>query len=405
MLAALLVLSLAGPPQEEIASETTPSPSEPPPPELIEPPKQQKRVHRCLDGAQPCVRTTSTRLMLGSFGGLTVATSLALALGVGDRWRIGDPALPLAAGGLVALGGALLGGAAALLGGDGATLPDRITPATVALTLGFSGTSVRDEQAPMTLIANFAPTYQLPNDRGRIRLLGNVGGKLGEQLERDVRPQTTERDGSFTPALTARSVRFDVGLDVAVKLPYPLLRHRPAGLGQLELRYKPNFWYWTDALVLGGAERISQRVMLTPLNFGFRWHISPRQRFTVYLGPRWDMHGYGAPGRLAPGKPVLGPIYSESWFDLDIPIAPAARRAGVLGQVTLGYVHARTWGNGLDFGPVVGFFGQVHAQFALRVRPKHSVVAYQFELGARIGASVTPYLRMGVVLPNIGGRA
>ena len=342
--------------------------------------------------------------MLGGLGALTFGTSIALALGVGDRWRIGDPALPMAAGGLVAMSAAAIGGAVAALGGDGPTLRDRITPATVALTVAFVGTSVRGERSPPIMLASFAPTYQLPNSRGRIRLLGNVGGRLGEQVGRDVRPQTSERDNSFAPALAVRTVRFDVGLDVAVRLPYPLTR-RPAGLGQLELRYKPNFWYFSDALVLGESERVSQRVMLTPLNVGFRWHISPRQRFTFYLGPRWDMHGYGEPGKLAPGKPVLGPIYSESWFDLDVPIAPAAKRAGVVGQFTLGYIHARTLGNGLDFGPVVGFFGQVRTQFALRVRPRGSVVAYQFELGAQIGAGVTPYLRVGVVLPDIGGRA
>jgi hypothetical protein len=400
MLAALLVLSLAGPPVPELASETT----QPPPPQMVEPPRPQRRVHRCLPGVEPCVRPTSIRLMLGGIAGLTVATSMTLSLVLGDRSRIGDPVLPLGAGGLVALSAAAIGGVAALLRGDGPTLPDRITPATIGLTLGFTGTSIRDERAPLTMLASFAPTFALPNKLGRIRVLGNVGGKLGEQLERDVRPQTSERDGSFATAMTVRALRFDVGLDVAMRLPYPLVRRHPAGLGQVELRYKPNFWYWSDSLLLGEAERVSQRVMLTPLNFGVRWHLSPRQRFTVYLGPRWDMYGYGEPGRLAPGKPVLGPIYSESWFDLDVPISSAGRRAGVVGQLTLGYVHARTLGNGLDFGPVVGFFGQVRTQFALRVRPRGSAVAYQFEAGAQIGASVAPYLRVGVVLPDIGGR-
>jgi hypothetical protein len=410
MFAALLVLSLAGPPEAEVASE--PAAIEPPAPELIDPHRDElardeppKRINRCLDGVEPCVRTTSTRMLLGGLGGIVTASSMVLALGIGDRWRIGDPALPLAAAGIVAMSASMLGGLAAMSRADGPTLPDRITPATVALTLSFVGTSTSDERAPASLTANFAPTYQLPDNRGRIRLLGNVGGRLGSQLERDPRPQTSERDGSFSPALESRSLRFDVGLDVAVRLPYPLLR-RSAALGQLELRYKPNFWYFSDALLLGESERISQRVMLTPLNFGFRWHVSPRQRFTFYLGPRWDVLGYGEPGKLASGKPALGPIYSESWFDLDIPVGPgqaAARRAGVVGQLTLGYVHARTMGNGLDFGPVVGFFGQVRTQFALRVRPLGSAIAYQLELGAAIGTALTPYLRVGVVLPDIGG--
>jgi hypothetical protein len=412
MLAVLLVLSVVGPPEPDVASEPAPiaeheprpAQIEPPPPELVEP-RPPRRIHRCLAGVEPCVRTTSTRMLLGGLGGLTTATSLSLALLVGDRWRIGDPAMPLAAAGIVAMSAAMVGGIAAVFGGDGPTLPDRITPATVALTLGLFGTSVTDERAPPSLVANFAPTYQLPNDRGRIRLLGNVGGRLGAQLERDPRPQTSEPGGGFTSALESRSLRFDVGLDVAVRLPYPLLR-RSARLGQLELRYKPNFWYFSDALLLGESERISQRVILTPLNFGFRWHLSPRQRFTFYMGPRWDLLDYGEPGKLASGKPVLGPLFSESWYDIDIPMTrgkPEAGRAGVVGQLTLGYVHARTIGNGLDFGPVVGFFGQVRTQFALRVRPRGSAVAYQLELGAQIGTAVMPYLRVGVVLPDIGG--
>jgi hypothetical protein len=404
MLAVLLVLWLAGPPEPEFASgsqgvETI----EPPPPELIDPPP--RRVRRCLPAVHPCVYTTSTRMVIGGLGGLTTATSMSLALLVGDRWRIGDPALPLAAAGIVAMGAAMIGGVAAMFGGDGPTLPDRITPATVGLTLGFFGTNVSDERAPPTLTVNIAPTYQFPRDRGRVRLLGSVGGRLGAQLERDPRPQTTEPDGSFTQALELRALRFDLGLDLAVRLPYPLIR-RSAFLGQLELRYKPMFWYASDTLMLGDVERINQRVMLTPLNLGVRWHLSPRQRFTFYMGPRWDLNGYGEPGSLAPGKPVLGPIYSESWFDLDIPIStPArARRASTVGQLTLGYVHARLFGNGLDFGSVVGFFGQVRTSFTLRVRPRGSVLAYQLELGAQIGTGVNPYLRVGVALPDIGGK-
>lgn len=409
MLAALLVLSLAGPPEPEFASGSEPPPP-PPPPELIEaseppPPPPRKRVRRCLPGVDPCVYTTSTRMLIGGLGGLTTASSMSLALLVGDRWRIGDPALPLAAAGIIAMGAAMLGGVAASFGGDGPALPDRITPATVALTGGFLGTTVSDEQAPPSLTVSIAPTYQFPNDRGRLRLLGSIGGRLGAQLERDPRPQTTEPDGGFSRALELRSMRFDLGLDLAVRLPYPLIR-RAAFLGQLELRWKPMFWSATDTLLLGDVERINQRVMLTPLNLGFRWHLSPRQRFTFYMGPRWDLNGYGEPGSLELGKPVLGPIYSESWFDLDIPISSPARgrRASTVGQLTLGYVHARLFGNGLDFGPVVGFFGQVRTSFTLRVRPRGSVVAYQFELGAHIGTEINPYLRVGVALPDIGGQ-
>ena len=97
-------------------------------------------------------------------------------------------------------------------------------------------------------------------------------------------------------------------------------------------------------------------------------------------------------------------MYGESWFDLDVPLHEAgrSRRATAVGQLTLGYVHSRFGVEGINLGSVVGFLGHVVAQFAVRVRPRDSRVAYQLEIGARAGQAISPYVRFGIVLPDIG---
>lgn len=452
MLGAVLMMVLAGPPELEAEREGDPDPAAPetvsvPPPrdepsaEPGDPPTepdakleatsedpatsdslltgnrapQAPLLRRCLPGAEPCYRTHAARLLLTGVGALATGTSLALVFALGDRNGVGDPAMAVASAGLIAGTTVILGGFAALVHGDGPTLDDRITPATFGLSLGLGGTGVTDERAPYSLAGSFAPTLDFPRERGRLRLVGSFGGDLGSQLERDPRSQLEADNGAggtFPTAYeTGSSWRFDLGLDLAVRLPYPLVR-RPVYWGQLEFRYKPLFFFARDRLSLeggtgAGEERISQRVALTPLNFGLRWHISPRQRFTVYLGPRWDMVGYGTPEDLAPGRPSLGPIYGEAWFDLDLPMRSPSRarqrgkRSQVVGQLTLGYVHSRFDGLGINFGPVIGFLGYAVGQFAVRVRPLGSPVAYQFELGARAGSGLHPFARVGIVLPGV----
>ncbi len=411
MWATLLLLGLAGSPED---AAVEPPVSEPPAPALVEPAPPElppRRIHRCLVGVEPCFRTTSIRLLLGSTGTLASATAVALIFGLGDRNRLGDPAVAIAGAGLIAVGGALIGGAAALLRGDGPALPDRITPATLAVGLGLGGSSVTDERVPYGLTGSIAPTWQFPRDRGRLRLLGSVGGELGDRLERDPRPQTQVADngagGTFATALESSRLWVRGGLDLALRLPYPIGRRSP-WLGQFELRYKPLVFFARDELLLsdGESERVSERIALTPLNLGFRWIVSPRQRFTVYLGPRWDLIGYGEPGAVEIGAPALAPIYAESWFDLDVPLQKPrlGRRANAVGQLTLGYVHSRFGAEGIDVGSIVGFVGHMVTQFSLRVRPRESPVAYQFDLGARIGDGLNPFLRVGVVLPDLGSK-
>ena len=411
---ALLLLLFAGPPEPVDAAESEaeasaahdevqaePSPARP-----------RRRVHRCLAGAEPCYRTTSARLILASGGVVAAGTALALVFVAGDRNQVGDPAVAFAGAGVIALSGAALGGLAALLHGDGATLDDRITPATFALSLAPGGSSVIDEEVPHGLTGSIAPTWTFPRDLGRLRLLGRVGGDLGQKIERDPRPQLELPDngagGTFPLALESSQLWVEAGLDLALRLPYPMSCRSP-WLGQFELRLRPLFFVTREKLRLsdGESRRISQRVALTPLNFGFRWHVSPRQRFTFYLGPRWDLNGYGEPGAVETGGPTLAPIYSETWFDLDIPLQPVrpTRRVSAVAQLNLGYVHSRLAAEGINWGASVGFLGYTVAQLAVRVRPRGAPVAYQVELGARMGNGLNPYLRVGIVLPNLESKS
>src|SRR5262249_50823681 len=162
-----------------------------------------------------------------------------------------------------------------------------------------------------------------------------------------------------------------------VALPYPVLRRGSAHLGAAELRFRPEFQYRRDWLRYGDAEmHIVERTMLLPLNVGVRWHLGPRQRFTFYMGPRFDIVSYSAPGgrSLARGKPEIGPLYAEAWYDIDIPLTSRPRRdhkmrkVTVNSQLTVGYIHSRFDGRGFNFGPVIGFLGPIVAEYAIRVR-------------------------------------
>ena len=213
---------------------------------------------------------------------------------------------------------------------------------------------------------------------------------------------------------------FDLGLDFAVYLPYTLDEHAPhrIGIGQFELRYKPLVSFASAKVDRSAAlerEGIdpetspfatlrAQRVALMPLNFGARLNISPRQRLTAYIGPRWDFGNFADPSVDSRVHATTAPLYLEAWFDLDIPITEykATKRAKVTGQFTLGYVHSRFDGNGINVGAMIGFFGHISSQFAFRIRPCcHSNIAYQIELGANIGQGVSPFVSFGVVLPSI----
>jgi hypothetical protein len=354
--------------------------------------------------------------VLLSLGVLAGATSAAILFALGDRLSQSDPGTIMLGGGALAGAGAILGMIAGRVFGDRPGLPDRVRRETLALEYRSAGTRVLDERRPGSLGLRFGPAYAFRGG-GVVRLFGDVGGWLGTAKDTDPRPQFDESaSGSGgTRPVTLRENRFalNVGLDLVVPLPYPVLRRGSAHLGVAELRFRPEFQYRREWLRYGENDRrVVERTMLLPLNVGVRWHLGPRQRFTFYVGPRFDIVSYTDPGgrSLARGKPVIAPLYAEAWYDIDIPLTARPRRdhrprnAVVNSQLTFGYVHSRFDGRGFNFGPVIGFLGPIVTEYAIRVRPRGAMAAMQAGLGMVIGNGVTFTGRVGVVLPDVRRR-
>lgn len=206
--------------------------------------------------------------------------------------------------------------------------------------------------------------------------------------------------------LTSHRSRISAGAELAIAIPYPTALPRPLYTGRVEIRWKPRFELRRRVLQPGTDSR--QLVGHTALyaSFGMRWHVSPRQRLTVYVGPRFDRLTFSDPGSLAPrlGPGAFGSLYAEARWQLDVPFTPLGRRAAsVTGRLNIGYVHSTLDGPGLDLGPIIGFFGPVEVSFDLRVRRVGAPVALQLGAGYRIATGGGPTLALGLVTPAIGG--
>lgn len=362
----------------------------------------------CVPGLQTCTRPRPARWLLGALGLTVAGAGTAYLLVVGDSLRAGDPGGLLAGGGVAAFGGALLGGVIGLMGTDRPGDQDRVRPATFALDYASGGPPRLDERHPGELNVRFAPNYFLPDGAGRIRLFGHVGGSLGREREVDPRPQFSEQlagqTGTQPFALEEKRLSLGIGADLAVALPYPLLR-RSTHLGAAEIRWRPEVEIRRHRY--GG--RLIERTMLLPLTVGLRWYLSPRQRFTIYVGPRLDFSAQAIDGSLDRGPPNIGSLYGEVWYDIDVPlrIKPAARaraRARINGMFTFGYVHSRFDGLGINFAAAYGYFGSAYAGWLMRIRPRSNPVAVQLGFGAWIGTGVSAVFSAGVVLPDLGRR-
>lgn len=367
----------------------------------------------CNPHASPCTRPRPARALLLGLGVLAGATASALMFGLGDRLTQSDPAVLLVGLGGLAGAGALVGAAAGRLGADGPTLSDRLRPPTASLVYGYSPPAVLDESRPHVLSLRMAPNLFFPHDQGRLRLFGHLGGWLNPAREVDPRPQGMEalpdQEGTAPRVLRQRHLSLGLGLDLAVALPYPVLR-RSARLGAAELRYRPEVQIRRDRFHPGTPDaRLLERTMLLPLTVGARWVLSPRQRFTVYFGPRFDFVAFSDPGsdELRRGRPQIGPLYGEAWYDVDVPLTARPRADGrpraleATGQLTLGYVHSRFDGQGLNFGPVIGFLGPIHVGWSTRLRPAGAPLAAQLGAFARIGSGTSVGLELGLVAPDL----
>lgn len=375
-----------------------------------------KRWLGCEVSHEPCVRPGPARLLLFSLGVVAGGVSSALLFALGDRFGGGDPSTLLVGAGALAGVGSIVGVAFARLAADGPLVPDRVRPETLGLDLALPRPVALNESFPPTMALTFAPTLRFPGGGGRIRLIGALGGLLGTEKQVDPRPQVARpvegREG--TAPVTFRRSQFaaDLGLDMAVAFPYPVLPPERSGFfGWTELRYKPEVRIRRDVFdVDQPTERVVERTMLLPLTVGARWHLSPRQRFTIYFGPRFDFVAASPPGSkdVQRGGAKIGPLYGEAWYDIDVPLTARPRRDGkprkavVNGLLSGGYVHDRFDDDGINFGPVIGFLGSAHVLWTVRVRPVDAFAAFQGTLRLTIGQGLTVGMNVGVVLPDIG---
>ena len=364
---------------------------------------------------ETCARPGPARALLLSLGAIAGAGAAGILFALGDRLANGDPATLLVGGGALAGAGAVVGILAGRLLGDGPALEDRVRRESVGLGLSGGGTRVLGESSPPLLSARFGPTWWF-DQRSRVRLIGEISGLLGAERHVDPRPQLADAaaagNGSQPSAFSRRRMGFALGLDLAVSLPYPVAR-RSARLGRAELRYRPEVQFRREWLGLGDSGmRIVEHTMVLPLLVGARWHVSPRQRFTFYVGPRFDIVSYSALDgrRLSRGKPIVAPLYGEAWYDIDVALTEHPRKAGgerrakTTGMLSLGYVHSRFGGRGFNFGPVIGFLGPIHAEWTVRVRPRGAKVAAQFGTGVVIGNGFAVNATVGAVLPDLRRR-
>ena len=356
------------------------------------------------------------RLTLLGVGAAVGGVAATMLFALGDRSNAGDPATFFVGGGAIAGAGALFGSLIGRLGGDAPADADRVRPSTLGVDYRVPQPGALDETNPHQMRMTFAPNFFFRDGGGRIRVFGHVGGTLWQERQVDPRPQFQQpiegQLGTAPVSLRERRLSVGVGADLAVNLPYPVFT-RSSFLGPSELRYKPEFQIRRETLDPGlPSQRVIERTMMLPLTVGARWRLSERQRFTVYFGPRLDTISFAEPGqeKLQRGAAQIGPLYGEAWYDVDFPMTRgerrdgAVRRAKVNSQLSMGYVHSRFDGRGLNFGPVIGFLGPVHLRWATRVRPTHWPVALQFGAGATIGNGLSAAANVGIVLPGLTER-
>lgn len=365
----------------------------------------------CAEGEEDCTHPGAARGLLFVTTGGAAALGTVGFLTVGDSLNAGDPFSQMIGVGGVGLLGSGLGAIFGLLAPNGETsVDDHPGRPTFRLALSPGGSSILDESSPYGLGLSIDPRIDLgPMVDLQPHLALSIG--LGTSSDVDPRPQHDDvidgQDTTFPVALETWRMKLSAGAELSVRLPYPLAVRRPAFTGRLELRYRPQWELRRRVLHPGDDDRsqVVEHNALYPATFGLRWHVSPRQRFTVYVGPRIDWIAFSDPGtgELRRGGANLGTLLAEAWWQLDVPFTPHGHRAtSVTGRLNLGYVHSNLDGVGFDLGAIVGYFGPVELSFDLRLRKRGSPIAVQLTAGVLVGAGGGPFLEVGFVAPNLG---
>ena len=340
----------------------------------------------CAEGHEPCVKPHPARVALMGAGFGTLALGAFMTYIVGDRAYTGDPNYLLVGGGLATLLGAAVGQLFSINGREFA-VDGAVRPPVLAFGMTPGGWAVDGETVPPIPMVRLSPALQLDRAGSTPRLDTMFGVQAGPEQ------RTTSFLGEER-TLGSHQMRFDVGPELSVALPYPLTQAESAPLtGGIELRYGPKVRirrYASDNL--DETRDVTERMTLLPLNFGFRWHLSPRQRFELLVGPRWDFQTLSRDGdELLPlGDGQANNFYGEIWYRIDIPLSRADRGPlQVTGELAIGYEQWKGDDQALDFGSVVGYLGPIHADWTIHLRkPGHPVAAH---------------IRAGAILANGGG--
>ncbi len=358
----------------------------------------------CVPGLTPCAHPGLAR-------GLLLAAGAASAGGGGLGWLgghslgAGDPYSQALGIGAVAGIGAGIGALFSALTPRAETpVADRPGRPLLRLRLTPGGAAVLGESAPWGLGLSLDPTIAL-GDVLRVQPHVGFSTSLGAVEQIDPRPQTAG-GGAFPAVDRQHAWRLSTAAEVAIRLPYPALGLRkPLGTGRVEIRLRPGVELRHRVHHQGApSEQAQDHVALHPMLFGLRWHVSPRQRFTAFVGPRIDWSGVSAPGSssVVLGGAGAGTFYAEAWYQIDVPMTPlGGTGAAVSGRLNVGYVHSMLDGVTLDVGPMRGFLGPVNVSFDLRVRRRGAPVAVQLTGGLWLSSGGGPYLEIGLVAPDV----
>ncbi len=269
----------------------------------------------------------------------------------GDSLGAGDPATLLAGAGLVATTGALIGGSYAVLDPREPAMGWEASGPPLRLTLSPGGSTTIGENVPYGGSLELAPRFILGPELQLIAQ-GTLRGDFGDRVDVDPRPQS-----DFAPALS----RWGWGADVN-----PELRWYREGM---DFRLRPTLLTrYTATTFADGSTRQLERQAWMPLTLGVRFYVSGRQRFGLYLGPRWDSLRWSDGGQWQEREVDFGPIYGQAFYSIN---RPHMRLPGGLvgaSRLRISYEHSNFDGQAFDFGAVVGFFGPVTAQYDMQLR-------------------------------------
>ncbi len=364
----------------------------------------------CVRDTDPCVHPGLARALLA---GTTAAFTLGGFMGfeAGDSLGPMHPWAQMMGVGGIGLLGAGIGTILGLVSPRGEVrVVDRPGRPLFRLTITPGGSSVLGESSPYGLGVSLDPNFVL-TDVFSIQPHFKVSFGLGRATDVDPRPQAAGEPAddttTFTTASTRDSVKVSVGAELSWKLPYTspgLLK--PAYAGLVEFKYKPGVDVRLRTLHADTpAEQTVELTSLNPMLFGVRWHVSPRQRFTFFVGPRWNWISFTDPGssELRRGPPQNGGLYAEGWYQVDVPLTPEGRKkTSVSGRLNLGYVHDKLSGVTFDTGAVIGFFGPINVSWDFRFRRRGAPVAIQISAGVWLSAGGGPYIELGFVAPEVG---